>query len=486
MTIGNAGSLAPSPSLPKRVFSSVFRSATGIAVITGLWLALVSVAHAQESPAFDQYGGLKDRNFGPGKCFRTHNDGERWWLVTPDGGAFLSLGVNNINPDGDVERGTHRQPYRETVQKKYASVEDWAAATHERLRAWGINTVGNWSSGHLRGRMPHAVELSVNPGGWGKGKVPDFFDPKAQEYIRQRGAAVDGYINDPWLIGYFLDNELPWAFDYRRYPSLFPGCMAMAPEAPGKQRLVEFFKQRYGTLEALSRVWDVRLSDWAELAQLKNMAAVDSAKAEADREEFVYLAAREYFKAAAEGIRSKDKDHLILGCRFVYALVPEPVVRACGEFCDVVSINYYEAGPVGDAALGLTNGISMRLPRDLSFKPFYETAKKPLMITEFSFRGMDSGMPNTFPPGWLLQPNVATQQDRADKFEHCVTAWLSKPWFVGYHWFEFVDEPKGGRFDGENGNYGLVNLEDDPYSTLVERFTKVNQQIGRASCRERV
>jgi hypothetical protein len=446
-------------------------------VLAGLWMVLASAAHGQEAPAFDQYGGLKDKNFGPGRCFRSHNDGERWWLVTPDGGAFLSLGVNNVNPDGDVERGTGRQPYRETVQKKYEAVDRWTAATHERLRAWGLNTVGNWSSGHLRGMMPYAVELSVNPGGWGRGKVPDFFDPKVQEQIRQRGAAVDDYVNDPWLLGYFLDNELPWAFDYRGYPSLFPGTMAMAPETPGKQRLVAFFKERYGALEAFSKVWDVRLSDWAELARLKNMAPVDFVRAEADREEFVYLAACGYFKAAAAGIRSKDPDHLILGCRFVCALVPGPVVRACGEFCDVVSVNYYEAGPVGASALALTTGISMRLPGDLSFQAFYESAKKPLMITEFSFRGMDSGMPNTFPPGWLLQPSVATQQDRADKFEQCVNTWLSKPYFVGYHWFEFVDEPKGGRFDGEDGNYGLVNLEDDPYGVLVDRFSRVNRRI---------
>ncbi len=458
--------------------SSPLRRATAItAFLLSLWMIPGTVVHAQELPTLDQYGGLKDQNFGPGKCFRTHNDGERWWLVTPDGGAFLSLGVCTVNPEGDVERGTNRQPYRENVLKRHGSVEQWAATTRDRFRPWGLNTLGNGSSGHLRGTVPYTVELSVHPGGWAKGKVPDFFDPKVYESIRQRGAAVDAYVNDPWLVGYFLDNELPWSYDWHRYPSLFPGYMAMAPEAPGKQRLVEFFRERYVTTGAFAKVWNVKLSDWSDLTRLKGMTAVDSAKAEADREAFVLLAAREYFKAAAEGIRSKDKEHLILGCRFVWALVPKPVVQACGEYCDVVSINYYEAGPVGEAALGLTSGISMRLPRDLSFQAFFDAAKKPLMVTEFSFRGMDSGQPNSFPPGWLLQPNVATQQDRADKFEHCATTWLSRPYFVGYHWFEYVDEPKGGRFDGEDGNYGLVNLEDDPYGVLVERFSKVNRRV---------
>ncbi len=450
---------------------------TVLALVFSLWMSSVSTAHGQEAPAFDQYGGLKDRNFGPGKCFRTHHDGERWWLVTPDGGAFLSLGVCNVNPEGDIERGTNRQPYRENVLKKRGSVEQWTATTRDHFREWGLNTLGDWSSAHLRGSVPHTVELSVGSGLWGRGHVPDFFDPKVYEDIRQRGAAVDAYLNDPWLIGYYLDNELPWAYDWRRLPSLFPGYMAMEPDTPGKQRLVEFFKERYGTVEQFCSVWNVKLADWTDLGRLKGMTAIQPAKAQADREAFVQLAARQYFKAAAEGIRSKDKDHLILGCRFVWALVPKPVVQACGEYCDVVTINYYEIGPVGNALLRLSSINSMRFPDVLSFQGFHELSQKPLMVTEFGFRGMDSGMPNSFPPGWLMQPNVATQQDRADKFEHCAVTWMSQPWFVGYHWFEFVDEPKGGRFDGENGNYGLVNDEDEPYQTLADRFTRVNRRV---------
>ena len=453
------------------------RSGMFFSAATLLCVASASAGYGQDPPVFDRYGGLKDRNFGPGKCFRVWQEGGRWWLVTPDGGAFLSLGVNNVNPEGDVERGTGAQPYRGRVLEKYGAVEPWTAATRDRLRQWGLNTLGNWSGAHLRGEMPYTVELSVSPGGWGRDTVPDFFDPQVCERIRQRAAAVDAYVNDPWLVGYFLDNELPWAYDYRRFPSLFPGYMAMPAGAPGKQRLVAFFKERYGTVDAFGRVWRAHLADWPDLANLNGLTALDRVRAEADREAFVLEAAGQYFKAAAEGIRSKDKDHLILGCRFVWALVPKPVVQACGEYCDVVSLNYYEAGPVGQALLDLTSGIAMRLPGDLDFRGFYEVAKKPLMITEFSFRAMDSGMPNTFPPGWVLQPTVPTQRDRADKFERCVSTWLSQPYCVGYHWFEFVDEPRGGRFDGENGNYGLVNIGDEPYQVLVDRMTAVNRRV---------
>ena len=41
---------------------------------------------------------------------------------------------------------------------------------------------------------------------------------------------------------------------------------------------------------------------------------------------------------------------------------------------------------------------------------------------------------------------------------------------VGDEWFEYVDEPEGGRFDGENNNFGLVNVEDQPYQPLVDQM----------------
>ena len=45
---------------------------------------------------------------------------------------------------------------------------------------------------------------------------------------------------------------------------------------------------------------------------------------------------------------------------------------------------------------------------------------------------------------------------------------------VGYHWFEYADEPAEGRFDGENSNFGVVNIEDDPYQERVDQMTVSN------------
>ena len=49
---------------------------------------------------------------------------------------------------------------------------------------------------------------------------------------------------------------------------------------------------------------------------------------------------------------------------------------------------------------------------------------------------------------------------------------------VGFHWFEYRDEPaEGRRLDGENGNYGVVKIDFTPWDVLTRQMTKVNAGI---------
>ena len=45
----------------------------------------------------DQYGGWTGKKFEATGFFRVEKD-ERWWLVTPEGNAFLSFGINHLHP----------------------------------------------------------------------------------------------------------------------------------------------------------------------------------------------------------------------------------------------------------------------------------------------------------------------------------------------------------------------------------------------------
>jgi hypothetical protein len=98
-------------------------------------------------------------------------------------------------------------------------------------------------------------------------------------------------------------------------------------------------------------------------------------------------------------------------------------------------------------------------------------AGKPILLSEFSFKAMDSGLPNT---KGAAKP-VATQEDRAKGFASYVEALAALPGCVGYHWFQYRDQPKEGRrLDGENSNYGVVKIDGTPWETLTTRMKDVN------------
>jgi agarase len=106
----------------------------------------------------------------------------------------------------------------------------------------------------------------------------------------------------------------------------------------------------------------------------------------------------------------------------------------------------------------------------------YTAGGKPILISEWSYRAADSGLPNTYPP---IYPTVTTQKERAKKFKTYVNALLERDYFVGHHWFIHADQPPEGRFDGENNNFGLVSEADVPYQLLVETSAAVANEIYR-------
>jgi hypothetical protein len=98
---------------------------------------------------------------------------------------------------------------------------------------------------------------------------------------------------------------------------------------------------------------------------------------------------------------------------------------------------------------------------------------KPVMITEFSFKAMDSGLPNTRGAAKPLQ----TQAQRAERFTHYVEGLASMTECVGFHWFQYSDQPAEGRFDGENSNYGLVKGDDSSWDLLTGTMQEVNRGL---------
>ena len=415
----------------------------------------VSLAQAPAGAADrDPYGGWKSLQFEATGFFQIRQQDGVWWLVTPQGNAFLSKGVNNVSFRADDAPGLGYSPYQRAVQSKYGSQEAWAKAIVERLRGWGFNTLGAWSSpSTFDHNMPYTINLGLATragADWLKGAVGDFFSDNFEKRMDAACQQLCGpHAKDPWLLGYFTDNELRWGADWRGKQSLLEEYLRLPEGAAGRKAALEFLQQRYSDVAALNRAWGTNLTRWEELSGREQTSGEAVRKDQAAWQEVV---ARRYFATCKNAIRKADPNHLILGCRFA-GQAPDPVLRGLRDSVDVVSFNNYgQTAPVE------------------TLQNIYRLTGRPVMLTEFSFKAMDSDLPNTKGAGRA----VATQTDRADGFTRYVQGLIDLPFMVGFHWFEHADEPKEGRFDGENSNYGLVTIEDRPWDVLVQKMAEVN------------
>ena len=446
--------------------------------------------------AWNRYGGWE---VGPKReatgFFRTERVDGGWWMIDPDGRLFFSVGVDSVNyyngatPIDDRDhwfagfpgdqpqfrdlittapipavRGYYagRTPrcFNFTVAnllRKYG--DDWMAAMadsdHRRMRAFGLNTVGNWgmSEVYLLRRTPYTVGINVSTrkiegsSGWWR-KFSDPFDRSFREALEEGMSGVRDTWDDPWCIGYFVDNELSWG----EGDALARWTLQSPADQPAKLQLVQDLKRKYADqIGQLNAAWATEHASWDDL--LSSTEIPNSDAAVEDLAAFSERVRDAYFGTCRDVIRRHAPNHLYLGCRFMSETLKTPeVLRSAAKHCDVISMNLYRPDV---AALAPPEGVD-----------------KPLLIGEFHFGAPDRGL-----FGCGLQ-KVANQHERAASYRRYVTSALTNRWLVGTHWFQWRDQPLTGRFfDGENHQVGFIDVTDTPYPELTAASRELAERM---------
>ena len=418
-----------------------------------LWFATQHPASADD---YDLWGGWKKVTGKSGLFFTLQEIDGKWWFITPGGNAFLSKGVNKISYWGFSSPDIGKAPYHDAVEQKYGNEKAWLESVKKNLNKWGFNTIGADSSKELmQQQIPYTVLLDIGLSAGANrrnGKFPDVFEDGfrftarriAQSECRSRKDNV-------FLIGYFTDSDLHWIPDGRRKQQLLYDYLAFSKNSAGYQKALFYIKEHYQTIQELNLAWKTTLRSFDEITISKNHAP--TAAQVKDERKFLEMVAEQYFHICTEAIRACDPNHLILGCRFD-ELAPEPVLNVMKKYADAVSLNTYQYPP----------------PLK-TLEAIHRITEKPVMISEFSLKAADSGLPNTVGRGYVC----TTQQDRANGYNSFVEKICSLPFMVGFHWFSYMDEPPLGRWDGENNNYGLVNNQDIPWNTLTDQMALTNR-----------
>ncbi len=381
------------------------------------------------------YGGFKSTKAKATGFFRVEKIDGHWWFVDPDGHLFFSTGADgtttwmgtrtdgrdsvftslppaNLRPPSyRANQGPLASFYTWNLVRRFGTnySAPWVDLTLRRMDAWGFNTIANWSDPRLwdAKRKPYVIILH----GWNTDTgsymgMPDVF---SDDFPKRADAAAAeqcaSRANDPWLLGYFIGNEPPW-----------PGregeiaAAILAGPANATQRELKTFLANSDTPER--------------------------------RREFVNRCVEYYFDVINAAIHKHDSNHLNLGIRFGNR-PSEEMLRASHGF-DVFSMNSY-AYEVNQGTLDLA----------------YRITGKPILIGEFHFGTPGHGM-----AAGLVQ--CANQEERGVAYRYYVEHAAANPAVIGAHWFEWIDEPNTGRFDGENYNIGLVDVTDRPYTSLIQ------------------
>ena len=93
---------------------------------------------------------------------------------------------------------------------------------------------------------------------------------------------------------------------------------------------------------------------------------------------------------------------------------------------------------------------------------------KPVIITEFSFKADDSGLPND--KGAICK--VETQEERAKGYAAVLSALAGQSYVIGAHYFSWQDSETS-----ERSNYGIVNWQEKMYRPLAETMRQLNPHI---------
>jgi hypothetical protein len=247
---------------------------------------------------------------------------------------------------------------------------------------------------------------------------------------------------------------------------LFGFHVAQPPKSFTRQALVALLRKQYsGDFARLERDFvAVQATSFDELDAGGKLQFRPGGHGLEVADKFLRLVAAHFYQTAHAAIRRCDANHLILGDRY-HGYCPDVVAEAAAPYVDVISTNFDQPD--------WTDG---QLPA-FYLERLHQLTGRPILVTEYYVAARDnrSGNQNT----GNIFTTVATQQERAAAVCTRLSSLASLRYVVGAHWFQFSDEPTHGRHDGEDYNFGLVDIEDRPYEELVAAFTATNAEVPR-------
>ncbi|NRB76907.1 MAG: hypothetical protein HRU46_21310 [Verrucomicrobiales bacterium] len=428
----------------------------------------------------DAYGGWTGKKFEATGFFRTEKD-DRWWIVTPDGNAFLSFGINHFYPD------LFRQPFSQDAWQGLLGIEDLNnnSQFYPAIKRWlvktcndyGFNTLGVHNSLAMTNTpepiLPYMQSIEfVDIPHW-KSDIPDenFLDVFSSEFstrcdqlAREIAAPLK---DDPYLLGYSMtDCTLFTEEDLRERTDVIGGARResrigwprrlrnLGADAPGKQAYVRTMQEIYhDEIDSFNETYDTSFDSFDALAKAADWRPhTDLSNANETRDNIVFLQAcvDAYYRNAKEAIQRYDPNHMFFGDKLnANTDSLDTVYSVTSKYTDVLLYQMYARYEVQEPGLDRWKRI----------------ADLPVMNGDSAFTMVTDTMPRPYGP---VADNL---EQRVEWTEEFFRKAFARPEFVGWHYCGLVDATNLIPRKKERQHSGLMDSFGKPY-THLEKMLK--------------
>jgi len=435
----------------------------------------------------DRFGGWTAKRFQATGFFRVEKD-DRWWLVTPEGNAFLSFGINHLAPD------LWNQDYNRQAWKRKLSLESLEGPKFTpALKTWfletcggyGFNTVGVHSSlqvaNHAKPSLPYMRPIRfVDIPHW-RTEVPDenFLDVFSADFAQRCNRLAREFTapNDPLLLGYSMtDCPLFTEEDCRTRPDTIGGARRpsrtgwprrlrnLPGSALGKRAYVETVRDLYrDDVGEFNRTYSTDFRSFDALASAENWRPdtdLSNSGETRDNIEFLHRVVAKYYQTARDAIRRYDSNHLFFGDKVnANTDAMDTVLPIVSRYTDVVFYQMYGRYEVQQPSLDR----------------WAQRVDKPVINGDSAFTMITDAMPRPY------GPVADTLPERIDWTVEFFQNAFARPEFVGWHYCGLIDASNLVPRKQARQHSGLLDGYGEPYPGLKEAVKACADKMYRTA-----
>ncbi|MFC1714255.1 hypothetical protein ACFL6S_11330 [Candidatus Poribacteria bacterium] len=434
--------------------------------------------HAKRDP----YGGNPDISFGKTGFFRLEKT-DRWWLVTSEGNAFLSFGINHYHW-GWWAAGYNRDHWLREFGGDRPGDASWVKGFREAaagdLARLGLNTLGVHSDPPVlmdpKPIAPYIAKFDpVDIPHWkqpGPEEFVDIFSPEfearcdsmARELVEPRAL-------DPFLVGFAM-TDCPVLTDHdarMREQTIYGAARPDLPtwprvlrnlgaNAPGKQAYVENMRVLYqDDVAAFNTAYGTDFASWDALAAARDWRMetdFGNGHELRDNTEFLRRCVDQYYRIAKDALRRYDANHLFFGDK----------INANTDTLDtILDITSRHTDLVFYQAYG-----RYRMQKEILDR-WTTLVDMPFLNGDSTFAVATEMMPRPY------GPLAANQAERAAWTREFAESAFARPDFVGWHICGIIDTWKTLPHKEEHQHSGLMT----PMGKFYPKMEQAIQELSR-------